>query len=75
MEVTGISHEAISAGCVPKQFVCSTRGSSFGAGHEFSLPPTIFTYLINSPSSLLKLGAEFGHSLEVTFLLEKIPPI
>lgn len=75
MEATGISHETISAGCVPKKFISSTRGSSFGAGHEFSLLPTIFTYLINSLSSLLRLGAEFGHSLEVAFLLEKIPPI
>lgn len=74
-EVTGTSHETISAGCVPKQFISSTTGYGFGDGHEFPLLPTISTYPINSLSSLLTLGAEFGCSLEVAFLLEKIPPI
>lgn len=75
MEISGISNKTFSAGCVPKQFVSATTGSSFGDGHEFSLLPTIFTHLINSLSSQLKLGAEFGHSLEVAILLEKIPPV
>lgn len=75
MEVTGISHKAATAGCLPKKFFSSTTGSSFGDGPEFSLLPTIFTNLINSLSSLLKLSAEFGHSLDEAFLLEKIPPI
>lgn len=59
----------------PSNMFSSIIGYIFGDGHEFSFPLTIFTYLINSLSSLLKLHAESSHSLEVAFLLEKIQPI
>lgn len=59
----------------PQAMFSSTIGYIFGDGHEFSFLLTIFTYLINSLSSLLKLHAESNHSLEVAFLLEKIQPI
>jgi len=59
----------------PSNMVFLTIGYVFDDGHEFSLLLTIFTYLINSLSSLLKLHAETSHSLEVAFMLEKIQSI
>lgn len=73
-EVYRISQKRSRWNVSPSNKFSLTVNYVFGDGHEFSLLLTIFTYLINSLGSPLKLHAESSHSLEVAFLLEKIWP-